>query len=114
MYPAERGCMAVVWPLHPVVRSTTRWNARSAASLVAKTPIACLTRWLVSVSDTWATAPLNEARSGSAYTSGRPMSAQLLHAGSSTEYDWTGSVKVDSNRIGAPTMLPTEPLPSTA
>ena len=59
-------------------------------------------------------APLNDARSGSAYTSGSPMSAQLLHAGLSTQYDWNGSVNAASNRIGAPTMLPTDPLPSTA
>src|SRR5687768_14104504 len=97
-----------------MVLSTTRWNARSAASVVANTPTACLTKCGISVGDSCATDPLNAARSGSAYTSDNPMSAQLLHARLSTEYDANGSVNVDSNLIVAPTMLPTEPLGSTA
>ena len=68
----------------------------------------------MSVGDSWVVAPLNDARSGSAYTSGSPMSAQLLHTGLSTQYDWNGPANVVSNRNVAPTMLPTEPLPSTA
>ena len=38
----------------------------------------------LSVGDSCVVAPLKDARSGSAYTSGNPMSAQLLHAGLST------------------------------
>ena len=34
-----------------MVRSVTRWNARAAASRVAKTPTACLTRWRWSVAE---------------------------------------------------------------
>ena len=32
------------WPAQPTVLSVTRWKARLAASLVANTPTACLTR----------------------------------------------------------------------
>ena len=88
----------MVWPAQPTVLSTTRWNARVAASLVAKTPTACLTRWVSSFAERWAVAPLNEARSGSAYTSGSPMSAQLLHSGASTQNAWKGAVNVDVGR----------------
>jgi hypothetical protein len=38
----------------------------------------------------------------------------LLHAALSTQNDWNGAVYVHSNRIGAPTMLLTEPFAITA
>lgn len=42
------------------------------------------------------------------------MSAQLLHTGLSTENAWNGAVNSDSQRMGAPTMLLTEPFGMTA
>ena len=57
-----------------------------------ETPTACLTKCVSSVADVRVVAPLNDARSGSMYTSGSPMSAQLLHTGTSTQYAWNGSV----------------------
>ena len=57
--------MVAVCPEQPTVRSTTRWNAAAAASLVANTPTACLTKCVSSVGDVWVVAPLNDARSGS-------------------------------------------------
>ncbi|CKU56187.1 Uncharacterised protein [Mycobacterium tuberculosis] len=66
------------------------------------------------MADVCVVAPLNDARSGSSYTSGSPMSTQLLHAGSSTQNAWNGLVNTASHPIGAPTMLPTDPFPSTA